>query len=200
MEGTAPKAHRIAVLTGGQGRGSNLRAIHRHFEELGFPASVALVIGDREQTPVRELCQELGLHFVYVPSKSMCAYEAEVLRLINEHQIELIALAGFLKLLSADFLSRVQVPVLNIHPALLPKYGGAKMYGMRVHEAVFAAGEAESGATVHEVNPVYDAGRIVLQKRVSISDCANSEEIAQKVLKIEHQIYAEAILRYLKLK
>ncbi|MGI6198775.1 MAG: phosphoribosylglycinamide formyltransferase [Candidatus Cloacimonadaceae bacterium] len=198
MEGIAPKAHRIAVLTGGRGRGSNLRAIHQHFKELGFPASVALVIGDRRQTPVCELCQELKLPFVYVSSKDMQSYEAEVIKLINEHQIELIALAGFLKLLSADFLSRVQVPVLNIHPSLLPKYGGDKMYGMRVHEAVLAAGDKESGATVHEVSPIYDAGRIIKQKSVDISDCINSEEIAQKVLKIEHQIYAEAILQYLK--
>lgn len=200
MEGTAPKTHRIAVLTGGRGRGSNLRAIHRHFESLGFPATVALVIGDREQTPVRELCQDLKLPFVYVPSKDMQSYEAEVIRLVKEHGIELIALAGFLKLLSADFLLRVQVPVLNIHPSLLPKYGGAKMYGMRVHEAVFASGDKESGATVHEVSPVYDAGRIVLQRKVDISNCSNSEEIAGKVLKIEHQIYAEAILKYLKAK
>ena len=197
MEGIAPKTHRIAVLTGGRGRGSNLRAIHLHFAELGFPAKVALVIGDREQTPVCELCRELQLPFVYVSSKDMHSYETEVIRLIKEHQIELIALAGFLKLLSADFLSSVQVPVLNIHPSLLPKYGGAKMYGMRVHEAVFASGDQESGATVHEVSPVYDAGRIVLQQKVDISDCTNSEEIAQMVLKIEHQIYADAILKHL---
>ena len=197
MEGIAPKTHRIAVLTGGRGRGSNLRAICRRFKDLGFPAKVALVIGDREQTPVRELCQELGLHFVYLSSKSMQLYETEVIRLVKQHQIDLVALAGFLKLLSADFLSRVQVPVLNIHPSLLPKYGGEKMYGMRVHEAVFVSGDKESGATVHEVSPVYDAGRIVKQKHVDISDCANSEEIAQKVLKIEHQIYAEAILQWL---
>jgi len=198
MERTAFKTHRIAVLTGGHGRGSNLRAIQQHFKEREYPAEVALVIGDREQTPVRELCQELKLPFVYVSSKDMQSYEAEVIRLAKEHQIELIALAGFLKLLSADFLSRVKVPVLNIHPSLLPKYGGAKMYGMRVHEAVFAAGEEQSGATVHEVSPIYDAGKIVKQEPIDIRNCTNSEEIAQKVLDIEHQIYADAIIERLK--
>ena len=155
------------------------------------------MIGDRKQTPVCELCHELKLPFVYVSSKDMQSYEAEVIRLIKEHQIELIALAGFLKLLPPTFSPVCKCLCSIFTPSLLPKYGGAKMYGMRVHEAVFASGDQESGATVHEVSPIYDAGRIVLQKHTDISDCTNSEEIAQKVLKTEHQTYADAILKYL---
>lgn len=200
MEGTAFKTHRIAVLTGGKGRGSNLRALHQHFERLGFPAEVVLVIGDRKHSPVRELCNAMKLNYIYIPSQNMQLYEAKVMPLIKEYEIDLIALAGFLRLISADFLSQIEVPVLNIHPALLPKYGGANMYGMKVHKAVFASGERESGATVHEVSPIYDAGRIVKQMQVDISSCSSCEEVAQKVLQIEHQLYADAILDFLKAK
>lgn len=197
MERTTSEAHRIAVLTGGHGRGSNLRAIHQHFESLGFPARVELVVGDRMDTPVKDLCLELGLRYEYASSKDMRLYEAQLLRLVEYHRIELIALAGFLKLLSSDLLDRLAIPVLNIHPALIPKHCGKGMYGMKVHQAVFAAGEKFSGATVHIVDPVYDHGRIVIQKQTDISDCTSPEEIAARVLSLEHSIYAPAIMQIL---
>lgn len=112
-------------------------------------------------------------------------------------KIDLIALAGFMSLLGGDFLTSVGIPVVNIHPALLPKYGGPGMYGMRVHEAVFASGDKVSGATVHLVDPVYDHGEIIAQKQVDISACRSPEEIAGLVLRVEHQLYAPAIYQYL---
>lgn len=198
MERAASEAHRIAVLTGGHGRGSNLRAIHGHFERQGFPARVDLVVGDRRETPVKTLCAELGLSYEFISSKDMRAYESGLLRLVAERDIELIALAGFLKLLSAEFLSQLRIPVLNIHPALIPKYCGTGMYGIRVHQAVYAAGEPVSGATVHLVDPVYDHGRIVAQETTDISLCGSPEEIAAEVLKVEHGIYGPAILKVLR--
>lgn len=120
-----------------------------------------------------------------------------MLELCRQERIELIALAGFMKLLSPAFLDRTGIPVLNIHPALLPKYGGQGMYGIRVHEAVFDAGERFSGATVHLVDPIYDHGEIIAQEQVDISDCHSPEAIAAKVLEIEHGIYARAIYDFL---
>jgi len=197
MERAASQTRRIAVLTGGHGRGSNLGAIHEHFASLGFPARVELVVGDRRETPVKELCWELGLRYVYISSRDMPDYETRLLDLLNEQKIELIALGGFLKLLPADFLEKASLPVLNIHPALIPKYCGTGMYGMKVHQAVWVAGESYSGVTVHEVDPIYDHGRILAQQSVDISRCKTHEEIAALVLKIEHRIYAPTILKRL---
>jgi folate-dependent phosphoribosylglycinamide formyltransferase PurN len=99
--------------------------------------------------------------------------------------------------LSKEFFEAVKTPVINIHPALLPKYGGKGMYGMNVHKAVFEAGEKESGATVHYVNEEYDKGEIITQKRCDISMCISPDEIAEKVLKIEHEIYPKTIEKLL---
>ena len=140
---------------------------------------------------------DLGLHYEFVSSKDMRLYEAELMRLVKCHRVELIALAGFLKLLSSELLDQLAIPVLNIHPALIPEHCGKGMYGMKVHKAVFAAGETISGATVHIVDPVYDHGRIVIQKQTDISDCVSPEEIAARVLSLEHSIYAPAILQIL---
>ena len=197
MERAASEARRIAVLTGGHGRGSNLKAIHEYFQAKGFPARVELVVGTRQETPVRELCASLGLRFEYIASKSMPEFESQLSHLVIASGIELIALAGFLKLLSADFLKQVAIPVLNIHPALIPKHCGAGMYGMKVHESVFSAGDKISGATVHEVDALYDHGRIIAQQCIDISAFLTPAEIAARVLQVEHQIYAPAILKRL---
>lgn len=123
----------------------------------------------------------------------MPAFEEKLVALAQSADAQLIALCGFMKLLSPDCLSALKIPVLNIHPALLPKYGGRGMYGMKVHEAVFAARERLSGATIHSVDPIYDHGEILSQRTVDIADCTCPEEIAIRVLAIEHEIYAPAI-------
>ncbi|HOQ80442.1 MAG TPA: formyltransferase family protein, partial [Candidatus Cloacimonadota bacterium] len=106
-------------------------------------------------------------------------------------------LAGFMRKLSEQFLDTINTPLINIHPALLPKYGGKGMYGSNVHNAVFTAGEKISGATVHYVNKNYDEGDIIMQQSVDITDCQSPEEIGKKVLAIEHQIYGAAIEKIL---
>lgn len=197
MERAASETRRIAVLTGGHGRGSNLKAIHDYLSTKGFPARIALVVGDRKTTPVKDLCETLGLRYDYIPSKDMSGFEAHLLSLCKDIGIELVALAGFLKLLSADFIEQVGIPILNIHPALIPKHCGAGMYGKRVHEAVFEAGDMFSGATIHEVDAIYDHGKVIAQTQIDISDCQSPDEIAVRVLAVEHQIYAPAILKRL---
>lgn len=147
--------------------------------------------------PVVRLCAELHIPCHILNPRCQEAFEARLLELCREGRIDLIALAGFMKLLSSAFLDQAGIPVLNIHPALLPQYGGAGMYGLRVHEAVFAAEERFSGATVHLVDPLYDHGKIIAQEKVDISDCPSPEAIAARVLEAEHQIYAPAILSYL---
>lgn len=139
------------------------------------------------------MCASLNLPCHILDPKITESFEARLLELCRAEGIDLIALAGFMKLLSRNFLEELGLPVLNIHPALLPDHGGSGMYGIRVHEAVFAAGARVSGATVHLIDPIYDHGRIIAQEQVDISDCRSPEEIAVRVLAVEHRIYAPAI-------
>jgi len=197
MARAASETRKIAVLTSGHGRGSNLRALHQAFAQNNWPLRIAFATASRDKVPVVRLCAELGLPCHILNPCCQEAFEARLLELCREERIELIALAGFMKLLSPTFLDQVGVPVLNIHPALLPAHGGPGMYGIRVHEAVFAAGERFSGATVHLVDPLYDHGKIIAQAKVDISDCLSPEAIAARVLEVEHRLYAAAIHNFL---
>lgn len=187
----------IAVLTSGKSRGSNFTALYQWFRENHKPVKIAFLTVNNPESPVVEICKELGVLCLYLPTKEMAEFERKLLSYLQEHNIELIALAGFLRKLSADFIVGCGVPILNIHPALLPKYGGKGMYGMNVHKAILAAGEKESGVTVHLVDENYDTGKIIAQERVVIEDCTTPEEIAARVLTLEHQFYAPAILTLL---
>jgi phosphoribosylglycinamide formyltransferase 1 len=197
MEGTPPQIHRIAVLTSGHGRGSNLRAMHEYFLSHALPVKISFTTASRAEALVAELCLELQIVCHILNPKDQSGFETQLLELVQRERIELLALAGFMRQLSADFLKSVNIPILNIHPALLPKYGGMGMFGMHVHEAVLASGDKVSGATVHLVDPLYDHGGILYQQLADITDCSTAEEIAAKVLKVEHQIYAPAIWSYL---
>lgn len=188
---------RIAVLASGHSRGSNLAAMHDYFVRNHLPVEITIAIFTRSDSPALALAESLGIATKVIPIKDAVVYEQQVMSLCKDSKISLIALAGFLKKLSAEFLEQISIPVLNIHPALLPKYGGSGMYGRAVHEAVFSAGESRSGATVHLVDPLYDHGQIVAQETVDVSNCHSPEEIAAAVLKIEHGLYGKAIYKLL---
>ncbi len=197
MERITSKIHKIAVLTSGMSRGSNLQAMARFFLERNLPVSIAFVIYTKKSAPIKDVCSELHIPAIYISTKELTDFEIMLNRLIEDFQIDLIALAGFLKKLSSSFCENCSIPILNIHPALLPDYGGKGMYGMAVHRAVYEAKEQFSGASVHVVNQYYDEGEIIIQRKTDISNCSTPEEIAERVLKIEHQIYGEAIQRIL---
>ncbi len=168
-------------------------AIYRFFLQQKLPVQIATAVFTDPRSPACEICRDLGIKVQVIPCRDMPAFEESLLELVQSQKPDLIALCGFMRLLSADLISALSQPVLNVHPALLPKYGGPGMYGMAVHEAVFKAGESISGATVHSVDPIYDHGPIVAQKAVDISSCQSPEEIAAKVLRVEHEIYAQTI-------
>lgn len=202
MEGTPYQANRvnifnIAVLSSGMSRGSNLRAMQNYFTHKNLPVNIAFVIRTKAEAEIANVCDELNLTCHYLPYKDMRLFEEKVMYLVNYHNVHLIALAGFLKMLSFEFISDVAVPILNIHPALLPCYGGKDMYGMAVHKAVFGNNESVSGATVHLVDEAYDHGQIIAQQKVNIAECINETEVADKVLSVEHQLYGKAIWEYL---
>lgn len=113
------------------------------------------------------------------------------------HQVDFIVLAGFLWLVPEYLITAYPNKIINIHPALLPKFGGKGMYGIKVHQAVFNQQEKSSGLTIHLVDGHYDQGKILFQKEISIADCDTPEEIAAKVLQKEHEIYSKVVAEYI---
>jgi phosphoribosylglycinamide formyltransferase-1 len=124
------------------------------------------------------------------------AYVDFILEKLREHGIDLICLAGYMKLIPSELIR--QYRIINIHPALLPKYGGKGMYGIHVHEAVLEAGEDATGVTIHQVNEKYDQGKILNSCQVAVSPDDNPESLQKKVLEFEHKLYPETIAKIAK--
>lgn len=159
-------------------------------------AEVALVIAPRTETPAESTACELGIPTRVLDPKAP-DYADQLLPTLAEARIDLICLAGFMSLFPTPVLRAYPQRVLNIHPALLPKYGGKGMYGRHVHRAVAESGDNESGCTVHYVTEQYDEGAPILQLTCPVSAGATAEEIAEAVLTLEHRAYPEAIKRVL---
>jgi phosphoribosylglycinamide formyltransferase-1 len=185
----------IAVF--GSGRGSNFGAIIGAIERGNITgAAVHLVLSNNSQAGILELARRHGIPVAHLSRKQYSddpAFAAAMLEILRLHDVNFIALAGYLKRIPAPVVSAYRNRIINIHPALLPKFGGEGMYGMRVHEAVIAAGETASGATVHLVDEEYDRGPIVLQQSVPVAGDDTPEILAAKVLAVEHELYPEAI-------
>jgi phosphoribosylglycinamide formyltransferase-1 len=145
------------------------------------------------------MAAEYGLP-VLVLEKSMPAEEQtrRILTAFERHQIDLVALAGYLRRIEPDIINAVHGHVLNIHPSLLPKHGGRGMYGAAVHRAVLESGDAESGATVHMVNARYDEGQVLAQERVPVQLTDTVDDLAKRVLDVEHRLYPVAIAAYIR--
>jgi phosphoribosylglycinamide formyltransferase-1 len=185
----------IAVF--GSGRGSNFVAILNAMAEGTLPGvRIACVVSNNSASGILDEARSRSLPAVHLSALQFPSEELFVDRccaLLEEYGTNLLLLAGYMKLLPLRVLRRY--PTLNIHPALLPKFGGKGMYGIHVHEAVIASGDQESGATVHLVDELYDHGQILLQKRVRVMPEDTAESLAARVLKIEHEIYPEALRR-----
>lgn len=178
----------IAVFV--SGRGSNLRAIIE-CEKLKDLVNVVLVISDKVDCGAFKIAEEFNIDTTVV-GKSGISF-SELTKILDDKNAGLIVLAGFLKLIPADFVQHFENRIINIHPALLPAFGGKGMYGHHVHEAVFESGDKLSGPTVHFVNSEYDRGAIISQKFVDISNVKSPDEIASLVLKAEHVLLPEVI-------
>jgi len=169
------------------GRGSNLNAI-LDSSKLKNLIEVKAVVGNKLYCPAFDVAENFSIPVYSVGIKEGFVSFEELAAKLNDLKIDLIVLAGFLKLLPEDFVRSFKNKIINIHPALLPSFGGSGMYGMNVHRAVFAASAQVSGATVHFVDETYDTGKIIAQRCVDISDVKTPEEIAERVLKIEHKL------------
>lgn len=179
---------RIGILA--SGGGSNARAIMQHFSHSNIARVVALGCNKKEAGAFKH-AKEFGI-------ESWCFSKADlqsgmVLQQLSSLNIDLVVLAGFLLQIPAPLVKTYPDRIVNIHPALLPKYGGPGMYGMNVHKAVKNAQEAISGMTIHFVNENYDEGEILFQATVNLSPDDTAENIAMKVLALEHQYYPQII-------
>lgn len=181
---------RIAVLA--SGRGSNLQAMIDHFDDLGREktAKVVLVASNRADSPALIRAATASIDIAHFDATDD---GAQLLGLMRKFRIDLIVLAGYVKRIPPAVIAEYASRILNIHPALLPSFGGEGMYGTRVHEAVLAARSKESGVTVHLVDKEYDRGPIVAQWRVPVLEGDTADSLAARILEVEHVVYPRAV-------
>jgi phosphoribosylglycinamide formyltransferase-1 len=184
----------VAIFASGSG--SNAENIIRYFHsdsDVSFP----LILSNKTGAYVHQRAKALG-----VPSVTFTKQELEngnlILSLLNDNKIDLIVLAGFLLKIPMYLITAYPNKIINIHPALLPKYGGKGMYGHYVHEAVVAAGEKESGITIHYVNEHYDEGNVIFQAKCELFPTDTAEDVAKKVHQLEYEYYPQVIRQLLK--
>jgi formyltetrahydrofolate-dependent phosphoribosylglycinamide formyltransferase len=186
----------IAVLVSGTGRGSNLKALLDAASQPGFPGHIAVVIGTRSDAPALERAREHNIPCVVISPKKYpeeSAYAEIILRFLRQYQVELVCLAGYMLRLPPAVVESYPQRVMNIHPALLPLFGGRGMFGENVHRAVLESGMKVSGCTVHFVDYEYDTGPIIAQSAVPVFDEDTPSSLAARVLIEEHRLYPRAV-------
>ena len=185
---------RIVIFASGSG--SNAQRIIEYFREHHLDAEVAAVYTNNPKAYVLERCKELQ-----VPCKLFNRNDfytnSTVLQMLRQDEAHLIVLAGFLWLIPPALVNAYPQRIINIHPALLPAYGGKGMYGHHVHEAVIANKEKESGITIHLVNEEYDKGKHLFQAKVAITETDTPDSLAAKIHELEHRHFPEVIAGYL---
>ncbi len=178
---------RIAVAI--SGRGSNLEALLRALRP-GAPAAVVLVISDRAEAAGLTHARNRDIPARVLPNPADSSAWMDALR---EYDVDLLVLAGYLRLVPAAVVAAYRGRIINTHPSLLPAFGGKGMYGNRVHKAVLASGARETGVTVHLVDEVYDRGAVLAQSRVPVLTNDTPERLAARVLEAEHRLLPAAV-------
>ena len=176
--------------------GSNMQAIIDACKAGRLDAEPAVVISNNSDSTALDRARREGItgyHLSSATHPDPTELDAAITRTLEEHNVDLIVLAGYMKLLGPQTLRKYRGRILNIHPALLPKFGGKGLYGIKVHEAVLAAGDKVSGVTVHLVDENYDRGPIVAQCKVPVLEGDTPESLAARVLEQEHKIYAATL-------
>lgn len=189
--------YKLAVFV--SGRGSNLLVIASKIKSGSLAAEIAIVISNKKDCKALEFADKENIPNYVVSNlanEENSVNYTQLIEILLNTEIDLIVLAGFLKKIPVELIRSFKNRIINIHPALLPSFGGNGMYGMNVHKAVFNISAKVSGPTVHFVDEIYDNGKIIDQKAVDISDVKTPEEIAQRVLKAEHILLPEVIGRF----
>lgn len=182
---------RMAVLV--SGGGTNLQSVIDAVEDGTLKSQIACVISNKETAYGLERARKHHIPTYFINPKED-GYDEKLLDKLQEEQVDLVVLAGYLKILSPELIKAYNRKIINIHPSLLPKFGGRGFYGIHVHEAVIKAGEKESGATVHFVDEGVDTGEIIVQKKLAVEAGDTPETLQARILdQIEHKILVEAI-------
>lgn len=175
---------RVAVFI--SGRGSNLKSLIHHSKLKKSKYCVYLVLSNKLHAKGLNIAKKNNIRSYTIEQK--LNFEKEAIKLVKKFKIRIICLAGFMKILSPDFLNKVQIPVINIHPSLLPK-----LKGLNTHERAIKAKHKFTGCTIHYVNSKLDSGKIILQKKLKILKSDTPNKLARRVLKLEHTAYPEAL-------
>ena len=175
------------------GRGSNLLSLIKYSKIKKSKIKINLVISNNKFSKGLEFAKKSKIKYHIIDYSKKRQAEHKILRYLIKNKIDLICLAGFMKILSSSFIRKFKKPILNIHPSLLPKYKG-----LNTHRRAIKNKDKFSGATIHLVTPKLDSGKIILQKKVRISKTDTEQTLAKKILKIEHKLYPSAIEKILK--
>ena len=186
---------KIAILA--SGAGSNAAEIIKTLPNYikKEPSSIAVLISNNEKAGNKNIAEQYDLPFeiLSLKNKNEDEQSKSYVDVLNKYKIDFIVLAGYLKKLPKELITAFPKKIVNIHPALLPAYGGAGMYGRYVHEAVIASGDLQSGITIHYVDEVYDHGQIIFQAKCVVEKNDTAEDLAKKVLALEHKYYTAVI-------
>lgn len=178
------------------GGGSNLQSIIDACRDPDFPAEIKIVISNMPDAYGLKRAEKSDIPNTVIHHKDFetrNAFENALTQALSDHDIDLICLAGFMRILTPEFIEKWPKKIINTHPSLLPKFGGKGMFGHHVHKAVLEAGEHESGSTIHFVITEVDQGDVIVQKRVPVLENDSIETLAARVLEQEHIAYPEAI-------
>jgi len=190
MEKLSGKKINIAVFI--SGRGSNLKSLIKHYKTKNPIIVVKLVISNKPKAKGLIYAKRSKIKSIVENFQNKSFSEKKLLKKLSIHKIDLICLAGFMKILSKNFIKKFNKPILNIHPSLLPKYKG-----LNTHKRVIKNKDKYSGATVHLVSDKLDSGKIILQKKIKLSKYDDKKTLEKKILKIEHTLYPKAINKFL---
>jgi len=174
------------------GRGSNLKNLINYSKSKYSLIKIKLVISNKVNAKGLDFAKKYKIKYFIINYKNIKISEIQILKKLNIYKIKLICLAGFMKIISENFIKKFNKPILNIHPSLLPKYKG-----LNTHKKVLQNKEKFSGSTVHIVSKKLDSGKIILQKKIKISKNDNIKTLEKKILRLEHDLYPRAINKFL---
>ena len=189
MEKSSGKKNTAVLISG---RGSNLRSLIKYSKTKKSLIRIVLVVSDNFSAKGLNYAHKSNINNIVIKYSNRKSFEDRLFKLLRRNNVDLICLAGFMKILSGKFIKKLNKTILNIHPSLLPKYKG-----LNTHNRAIQNKDKYSGATVHIVSEKLDSGKIILQKKVKILKSDNKKSLEKKVLKIEHKIYPKAIIKLL---
>jgi phosphoribosylglycinamide formyltransferase 1 len=176
--------------------GSNMQAIINNVKSGKLNANLCVVISNNLNSGALEKAKKENIPNYHISEKTHPQNtELEIINTLKKHNVDTVILAGYMKKVSQELIKQFNNRVLNIHPALLPKFGGKGMYGINVHKAVIEANERVTGATIHLVNANYDEGKILAQMQIPVFSDDTVETLAARVLEVEHQLYSDTLIK-----